>query len=50
MREDGVGWDIIIGGFAKNEVAVGFALQEAHRDAQGAGWARSRTNATQVAR
>ena len=39
MGEDCVGWDVFIGEFVKDEVAVGFALQEAHREARRAGWA-----------
>jgi hypothetical protein len=33
MGEDSVSWDVVSGGFAKDDVAVGFALQEAHREA-----------------
>jgi hypothetical protein len=33
MGEDCVGWRFFIGGFAENEVAIGFALKEAHREA-----------------
>jgi hypothetical protein len=33
MGEDCIGWDVFVGGFVKDEVAVGFALQDAHREA-----------------
>ena len=50
MEEDCVGWDGFISVFVKDEVAVGFALQETHREAWWVGWTSFRTNATRVAR